>query len=43
MALKALLAVVAAAAIAVGFALPVPPTSQAATQSQVETLSLGRG
>jgi hypothetical protein len=43
MALKAFLAAAAAVAIAVGFALPVPQQSEAATHSQIETLSLGRG
>jgi hypothetical protein len=43
MALKAFLAAAAVVAIAVGFALPVPQKSEAASHSQLETLSLGRG
>lgn len=43
MPLKFFLAVAAAAAIAVGFVLPVPRVSEAATTSQVETISIGRG
>ena len=43
MPLRLFLAVAAAAAIAVGFVLPVPRASEAATTSQIETLTVGRG
>ena len=41
MPLKLFLAVAAAAAIAVGLVLPIPRASEAATTSQIETISLG--
>jgi len=40
MALKAVLAVVAAAAIIVGFALPAPHAGHAEARSQLQTLEL---
>ena len=43
MPLKYILAVAAAAAICVGLVLPVPRASEAATTSQIETISVGRG
>jgi len=43
MALKALLAAVAAAAVAVGFLLPGPHGSLASPKSQIDQIELGRG
>ena len=43
MPLKALLAAIAAGAIALGLALPIPHKSEAEPKSQFTTLELGRG
>ncbi|MEO8114701.1 MAG: hypothetical protein ABI655_09985 [Phenylobacterium sp.] len=43
MRLKALLAAIACAAVAMGFALPAPHSGDNMTRSQIETISLGRG
>jgi hypothetical protein len=43
MTLKAFLAAAAAAAIAVGLALPVGRRGEAAPESQIEVLEVGRG
>lgn len=45
MALKIVMAAIAAAAVAVGLLIPVPHKTEAepATQSQIETISVGHG
>ena len=43
MALKALLAAMLVAAVAVGFVLPMPPGRHAAPKSQIEQIEVGRG
>ena len=43
MRLKALLAAIACAAIAMGFALPTPPSGDTMSRSQIDTINVGRG